>query len=463
MSKDRRADERTERRSTAAPARSPAEALEPTRGPSRPSGPRRSPRRRKLSPALRFINTLLTFTAVGLTLFGAGAYWLATELNREGPLKEVRNFIVPRGEGAHDIAKRLEADGIITSQQMFVGNYIARYMGSWFGVQPLQLKAGEYEIPVGASLRLVAEVLGEGKSTLQRVTVPEGLTSNQIVARLRSDPNLAGEITEIPAEGTLLPDTYKFSRGMTRQQIIELMQAEQRKLVERLWAARQPDLPFKTPEEAIILASIVEKETGRNDEREKVSAVFVNRLRQNIRLQSDPTILYGLFLGEVAWGRPIYKSEIQQKTAHNTYQIDGLPPTPICNPGKSAIEATLNPAKSNDLYFVANGQGGHVFTTNLKDHNAAVASWRKTEQDIRGRQASAAAAAATPGKAAAKTPAPMAVPASPPVETQPAPAQTSETAQPSPTPAIKEPVAAQTSATSADAAVPLPVRKPKKP
>ena len=460
MSNDRRTDDRTERRSTSATARSPAEALEPTRGPSRPSGPRRSPRRRKLSPALRFLNTLLTLTAFSLTICGAGAYWVSTELTREGPLKEARNFIVPRGEGAHDIAKRLEADGIITSQQMFVGNYIARYMASWFGTVPLQLKAGEYEIPAGASLRLVSEVLGEGRSTLQRVTVPEGLTSAQIVARLRSDPNLAGDITDIPPEGTLLPDTYKFSRGMTRQQILELMQAEQRKLVERLWAARQADLPLKTPEEAVILASIVEKETGRNDERDKVSAVFVNRMRQNIRLQSDPTILYGLFLGEVAWGRPIYKSEIQQKTAHNTYQIDGLPPTPICNPGKSALEATLNPAKTGDLYFVANGQGGHVFTTNLKDHNTAVATWRKTEQDIRSRQASAGASAAKPATKSA--PVPVTLQTAPPVDSTQQPAPEGPTSPQ--TPAIKESVPPQSSATaSADASVPLPVRKPKRP
>ena len=427
MSNKRRQDEVTERRAGAALAVSPAEALEPTRGPQRPAGNRRRREVRRLSPALRAVNALLTLTAVGLGVFGLGAYWLSTEINKDGPLKEGRSFVVPRGEGAHDIAKRLEADGIISSQQMFVTHYLGRTVTGWFGGQALQLKAGEYEVPANASLKSVSEILGEGRSTLLRVTVPEGLTSTQIVQRLRADPNLTGEISAVPPEGTLLPDTYKYSRGMTRQQVIELMQGEQRKLVERLWAARQPDLPFKTPEEAITFASIVEKETGRNDEREKVAAVFVNRLRLNMRLQSDPTILYGLFLGEVAWGRAIYKSEIQQKTAHNTYQIDGLPPTPICNPGKSAIEASLNPAKTGDLYFVANGQGGHVFTQNLKDHNAAVANWRKVEQEIRAKQATAAV-----GKAALKTnpptptpapPAPVAadVPAPPVIATAPVP------------------------------------------
>ncbi len=454
MSSNRRANDTTERRTAGMHLKSPAEALEPTRGPVRPSGPRRRHEPRRLSPSLRALNSLLTLTAIGLAVFGIGAYWVSTEINKDGPLKEVRSVVVPRGEGAHDIAKRLEADGIITSQQMFVAHYIGRYLTSWFGGQSLQLKAGEYEIPPAASLRTVSEILGEGKSTLYRVTIPEGLTSAQIVQRLRNDPNLTGEISAIPAEGTLLPDTYKYSRGMTRQQVIELMQGEQRKLVERLWAARQPELPLKSIEEAITLASIVEKETGGKDERAKVAAVFVNRLRQNIRLQSDPTILYGLFQGEVAWGRPIYKSEIQQKTAHNTYQIDGLPPTPICNPGKSALEATLNPAKTSDLYFVANGQGGHVFTTNLKDHNAAVANWRKVEQDLRAKQAAAAGAKAA-GKA---TP----LPPSAPTAASEASAGANGAGE---APAAKDASAAlqSTPATADTAAVPLPVRKPKRP
>jgi UPF0755 protein len=453
MSNNRRPEDNTERRTSGVQPRSPSEALEPTRGPVRPSGPKRRREPRKLSPFLRALNTLLTLTTVLLSVFGLGAYWIATEINKDGPLKETKNVVVPRGEGAHDIAKRLEGDGIITSQQMFVAHYIGRYLTSMVGGQSLQLKAGEYEIPPGASLRTVSEILGEGKSMLYRVTVPEGLTSTQIVTRLRNDQNLTGDIAAIPAEGTLLPDTYKYSRGMTRQQLIDLMQDGQRKLLEKLWEARQPDLPLKSMEEALILASIIEKETGRNDERDKVAAVFVNRLRLNMRLQSDPTINYGLFQGEVDWGRPIYKSEIQQKTAHNTYQIDGLPPTPICNPGRSTIEATLNPAKTSDLYFVANGRGGHVFTTNLKDHNAAVANWRKAEQDIRARQVTPPAKAPA---AAGKTAAPA------PVAPTPEPAAAPEAA-PAATPAIKEASPAPQT-TSADAAgVPLPVRKPKRP
>jgi len=171
------------------------------------------------------------------------------------------------------------------------------------------------------------------------------------------------------------------------------MRAELRKVYDRAWAQRKKELPFKTWDEALVLASIVEKETGRGDERERVAAVFVNRLRQNMRLQSDPTILYGISGGKAVWSRPILRSEIAQKTTHNTYQIDGLPPTPICNPGKAAIEAVLNPANTKDIYFVADGSGGHIFSETLKEHNTSVQKWRALEKDAK---AKAAAPASTP-------------------------------------------------------------------
>jgi UPF0755 protein len=176
-----------------------------------------------------------------------------------------------------------------------------------------------------------------------------------------------------------MPETYRVPRGTSRQQVIELMQAELRKVVDQLWKDRADGLPYKTPQEAIIMASIVEKETGRNDERERVAGVFVNRLRQKMRLESDPTILYGMFLGKVNWGRPIMRSEIRAPTAHNTYTIPALPPTPICNPGRLALQATLKPAATKELFFVANGQGGHFFAETLREHNANVQRYRQIE------------------------------------------------------------------------------------
>ncbi len=234
------------------------------------------------------------------------------------------------------------------------------------------------------------ETLAQGKAVLYRLTIPEGLTSQQVVARLRADENLSGDVTDVPPEGSLLPDTYRFSRGMARSDILERMQADQRRFVAAIWDKRQPGLPIQSIEQALILASIVEKETGRADERERVAAVFVNRLRRKMRLQSDPTIVYGIAGGQGTLGRPITRADIDTRTPYNTYQIDGLPPTPIANPGRATIQATLNPAKTQDLYFVADGNGGHTFTTTLKEHNEAVQVWRKVERDIRARQAAAA-------------------------------------------------------------------------
>jgi UPF0755 protein len=249
----------------------------------------------------------------------------------------------------------------------------------------------------------VMDIIAEGKTITYRVTIPEGLTSHQIVERLKADVNLSGEIDDVPPEGSLLPETFILQRGASRQSIIDNMRAELRKVYDRAWAQRKKELPFKTWDEALVLASIVEKETGRGDERERVAAVFVNRLRQNMRLQSDPTILYGISGGKAVWSRPILRSEISQKTTHNTYQIDGLPPTPICNPGKAAIEAVLNPANTKDIYFVADGSGGHVFSETLKEHNTSVQKWRALEKDAK---AKAAVPASTPSDTPTTAPPP---------------------------------------------------------
>lgn len=383
---------------------SPSVRIEPTRPPARRKvKPIREPRR--LNPALRVLNGVLTLVAVVLVGLGGAIFWLESEIEKPGPLADSKVFSVRKGDGAREVAVRLENEGIIRSQHMFVAHYIGRTVATWFGAKPQQLKAGDYEIKPQVSIADVVETLSEGRSVLFRVTIPEGLTSWQIVERLNADRNLTGEIDQVPMEGSLLPDTYKFSRGMTRSAILDLMRTEQEDFLAKAWANRAPDLPIKSIQEAVILASIVEKETGRNDERERVAAVFVNRLRSGMRLQSDPTILYGIAGGQVSWGRPIMKQDIQQRTAHNTYQIDGLPSTPICNPGRAAILAVLNPAKTKELFFVADGNGGHVFSETLKDHNAAVANWRKIEREIRARQEAAAAKSpAAPAQAPASTP-----------------------------------------------------------
>src|SRR5690606_1761944 len=230
------------------------------------------------------------------------------------------------------------------------------------------------------------EILSQGKAVLYRLSIPEGLTSQQIVARLKAEENLAGDITEVPPEGSLLPDTYRYSRGTARADIIERMRADQRRFIAAIWDKRQKDLPFQTIEQALVLASIVEKETGRADERERIAGVFVNRLRRGMRLQSDPTIIYGIAGGQGTLGRPITPSDIDTPTPYNTYTINGLPPTPIPNAGRAAIEATLNPAKTKDLYFVADGTGGHTFSETYKEHNAAVQVWRQVEREARARQ-----------------------------------------------------------------------------
>jgi UPF0755 protein len=232
------------------------------------------------------------------------------------------------------------------------------------------------------------------------------LTSEQIVARLLEDDVLTGNIKEIPREGSLLPDTYNFTRGITREQMIQRMQQAQQHLLKEIWDHHAPDLPLKTPDQLVILASLVEKETGKPEERTRVAAVFVNRLKQRMKLQSDPTIIYGLVGGKGTLGRPIMKSEIDQPTPYNTYQIDGLPPGPIANPGRASLEAAANPARTRELYFVADGTGGHAFAETYEQHQKNVARLRLLESDQKD-QAPASAQLVSP------PPQPSAAPAAP--------------------------------------------------
>ncbi len=324
--------------------RSPRAALEPERVPI-PN--RRSQRVRH--PVVIVGNAIFTFLVVLSVAVGLGLYFGKQRFETPGPLPEDKVVNIPRGLGIRDIADLLQREGVIDQ----------------FSKQ--------------ASLADVVDTIIESKMVQHAFTVPEGLTSEQIVARLLETDALAGKIKEIPREGTLLPETYKFSRGVTRELIIQRMQQAHRHVLQDVWEHRMQDLPIKTPEQLVTLASIVEKETGKADERTRVAAVFVNRLKSKMRLQSDPTIIYGLTGGKGSLGRPILKSEIEQPTPYNTYVVDGLPPGPIANPGRASLEAAANPARTKELYFVADGTGGHVFSDSYAEHQKNVSRLRGIE------------------------------------------------------------------------------------
>jgi UPF0755 protein len=305
---------------------------------------------------------------------GAALFLGKIQFAAPGPLASDK--VVSVKGGIADVADQLQREGVIEHPYLFMTGL--QLMGK-SGL----LKAGEYQFREHASLGDVVDTLVEGKAVLHSITLPEGLTSQQIVERIRDNDVLVGDINEIPKEGALLPDTYKFARGMTRAQLIERMQQEQTRVLREIWARRAADLPVKSPQELVVLASIVEKETGRADERTRVAGVFVNRLNRNMKLQSDPTIVYGLVGGKGTLGRGILRSEIDQATPYNTYAIQGLPPGPITNPGKAAMEAVANPSRTRELYFVADGTGGHVFAETLDQHAKNVARWRQIEGERR--------------------------------------------------------------------------------
>jgi peptidoglycan lytic transglycosylase G len=370
--------------------RSPTEALEPVRPPELPD---REPHEPGSHPVLGFFNGLLKLMLVTAGVLLALVYFIKFQFDRPGPLDTSTVVVIPKGEGVSGIAERLQRDQVIADRGMFMTSIIyfiyLRGTGS--------LKAGEYEFRKHASMRQVLDTLVQGKSIDHKISFAEGLTSQQMVDRLMANPDLEGTITEVPPEGTLLPDTYRFQIGDTRFDILERMQASQQKFLAKMWDERDPDIVVQTPEQAVILASIVEKETGRADERPRIASVFENRLRKNMRLQSDPTIIYGLVGGKGVLDHPIQQDELERDTPYNTYKINGLPPTPIANPGRAAIEAVLKPAKTKDLYFVADGSGGHAFAPSLEEHNKNVGHWRQVERAQREQERTEAAAAAAAG------------------------------------------------------------------
>jgi UPF0755 protein len=274
------------------------------------------------------------------------------------------------------VADRLADAGVISNPYIF--RLAARYSG-----MENNLKFGDYAIPAKASMEEVLALIASGRGINYQVTIPEGWTSYQIVEKLQSVEELAGEAVSVPAEGSLAPNTYAISKGDSVEIVLARMMREQQRILDEAWEERAEGLPYKTKEEALIMASIIEKETGVSSERREVASVFVNRLNKGMRLQTDPTVIYGLTGGKETLGRGLRRSELAKETPYNTYIVAGLPPTPIANPGVEAIEAALNPADTDNLYFVADGTGGHVFSRTLAEHNRNVAKWRRIEEERR--------------------------------------------------------------------------------
>src|SRR5712671_2021868 len=376
--------------------RSPRAALEPEQV---PPPPKRSERAR--NPLVVVGNAIITILIILMIGAGTAYYYGRQLLETPGPLQEDKIVNIPARAGKRDIADALQREGVINvNPWLFIGSVLALKASS-------DLKPGEYSFQRNASLRDVIATIVEGKVVQHAVTIPEGLTSEQIVTRLSDSDIFTGTVREMPREGTLLPETYKFPRGTTREQVIQRMQQSQKRVLAEIWERRNTDIPVKTPEQLVTLASIVEKETGKADERSRVAAVFVNRLRQKMKLQSDPTIIYGLAGGKGTLGRPIKRSEITQPSPYNTYVVDGLPPGPIANPGRASLEATANPARTRDLFFVADGTGGHSFTETYDQHQKNVAKLRTLEKAI---QNDTVEPPDDPAPAAAAAPAPDANP-----------------------------------------------------
>ena len=314
--------------------------------------------------------TLIAGVLLAAALAGGVGYWGWTHFTEPGPLDQETTLVVPQGAGLRAIARTLADGGVIAQPEVFMA--AARLTGRHGA-----LRAGEYAFEPGVSQQQVLAKLTVGETVDRFVTIPEGLTSRQVVDLLAEAEGLVGEIEEVPPEGSLLPETYHYERGVSRAEMIRRMQTAMDEALADLWETRAPDLPFDDKQDAVTLASIVEKETGVGAERAKVAGVFVNRLKRGMRLQSDPTVIYSLTEGAGPLDRALTRADWKVDHPYNTYQNAGLPPGPIANPGREALAAALDPAETDALYFVADGAGGHAFARTLEEHNRNVARWRR--------------------------------------------------------------------------------------
>jgi UPF0755 protein len=357
---------------------------------------KRRAQRRSGNGFLEALNGLLTLVLlVLLALAGVAVYGVMT-FNADGAFEEDRTFVVEQGNALTTVAQRLEEQGFISNAMVF-------RLGATALNRDSDIKAGEFNIAAGSSMSAILRELTEGRAIQFQVVIPEGFTSWQVVERVNADQNLTGNISVLPPEGSLLPGAYSYRRGDTRESVVNRMAEAMDNALAEVWAGRVENLPLETPEQLLILASIVEKETGLASERPQVAGVFVNRLDIGMRLQSDPTIIYGITLGQSTLGRGLRRSEINQVTPYNTYQIDGLPPGPIANPGIESLRAVANPDGHDYLYFVAAGavpSDGHVFAQTYTEHQRNVAAYREVERQAAENAAKAEAQAAMDALAA---------------------------------------------------------------
>lgn len=354
------------------------------------------PRRR-----FSFVFKVLLFVALCLT--GGSVYSLYSQLYEQNDKTESSLILVEKGDSMHTIARKLKRDGYINSVPVF------KLAGRLTG-EATNLKAGEYRIPAHASPKLILDILVGGQTVVRRMTIPEGLTGAQVVDMLMGTAALFGDIGEpVAPNGALLPETYVFAYGSPRRVVYQRMKDAMQKTIDELWENRNPDLPYTTVEEALTMASIVEKETSVPSERARIAGVFVNRLKKGMRLQTDPTVIYAVTNGTMELKRPLTFADLKKDHPFNTYTRKGLPPAPICNPGRESIAAALNPAETKELYFVADGTGGHAFARTFDEHRANIAAWKRKKRQKR--QAALAAKRAARQKVAGTVQTPVAAPA----------------------------------------------------
>jgi len=323
---------------------------------------------------LSYFRWVLFFVALFATLMGGALFLGHTLLNAPGPLDKTKNVVIPRGAGPLTMAKVLQEEGVIAHTRLF-------RIALMIDPNPKPIKAGEYEVPAHTTMRALVDLLQSGKVVQRRLTVPEGVTTAEVIELVRKTEALTGEITLDLKEGDLLPETYFYSRDDTRDGLLSRMKEAMEKTLDEAWRKRAPGLPLANRREALVLASIIEKETAIPAERARVSAVFINRLRRRMKLESDPTTIYGLTGGKAPLNRELTRADLQSTSPYNTYAVVGLPPGPICNPGRASIVAATNPVRDRSLYFVADGQGGHAFAMTLPEHNRNVARWREIQRE----------------------------------------------------------------------------------